>query len=294
MNILSFLGGGARRKGNPLHSGKCALCNASMKSGGKRISLELCHRCDLAFFQIEEVLASYMDGNPPDWMRKAMAHVGWIFESYPRTAAFLNLATEVMFDFVIGEAPSLGEDDLKEFRYVKVSPNEILTLLEEAYLIIRDAGKIMPGRLIDEIKAVRIVDYPIKSKEFTERIREVRGVLAVAITMGLLKSGRFRPQRPLTLFRILAQNILVSGLDDGRAIERTMSQVSFEAACHKISPRQRSHLLWYMSGFSSGQPYIMQDLNDKGWIVFDGTIIEFMERMRERYRERMRMRPRTR
>lgn len=291
---MSFLGGRTRRSNNPSQTEKCALCDAPMKSGGKRISLELCHRCDLAFFQIDEVLANYMDGNPPDWMSKAMMHVGWIFESYPRTAAFLNLATEVMFDFVIGEEPSLGEDDLKEFRHMKVSPNEVMILLEEAYLIIREDGQILPGRLIDEIKAVRITDYPIRSKEFTERIREVRGVLAVAITMGLLKSGRFRPQRPLTLFRILSQNILVSGLDDERAIEQTMSQVSFEAACHKISPRQRSHLLWYMSGFSSGQPYIMQDLNDKGWIVFDNTIIEFMERMRERYRERMRIRPRIR
>lgn len=273
---------------------KCRLCDQKIYKNDVRLSEHLCSNCDLAFFQIKEVLDEYLKGSPPSWIRNAMTHIGWVFESYPRTAAYLNLATEILFDFVIGAKPSLAEVDLEEFRYVRTSPKAILAVLEEAHIIRKQQDEILPGKLTQELQKLRLAEFDIRSMEFRAKIKEARGVLSVALTIGLLKMDEFRPQKPLTLFRILAQNIIASGVDVDRAIQETMSQISFDAACCAVSARQSQHLVWRMSGLDSGEPKIIAGIDEDDYLVFDPVILEYMHRMRERYRERIRERERLR
>jgi hypothetical protein len=249
-------------------------------------------KCDIALFQVEEAVELYLAGDPPDWLRKAMTHIGWIFESYPLTAAYLNLATEIMFDFVIGGEASIDDAELTELNYMRVSPNAVKKVLEESYLIETGDSKVYPGRLVDEISKLRLTEYNLKNDEFREKVQEVRGVLSVALTLALVRFGRFKPQRPLSLFRILAQNMLNSGLNDSADISRTLSEQSFEDACVAISARQKRRLKWHISGFSTGHPYVIENIDENMNIVFDVDIVTYMDRMRERYRERKRARVR--
>ena len=76
-----------------------------------------------------------------------MTHIGWIFESYPLTAAYLNLATELMFDFVIGGELSVEEDDLTELSYMHISAKRVRKVLEEAFLIEPGDDRLYPGPL---------------------------------------------------------------------------------------------------------------------------------------------------
>jgi hypothetical protein len=243
----------------------------------------------LAFFQVEEILDIYLKGDAPDWIRNAVTQLGWLFESYPRTAVFLNVATELMFDFVIDNEIQLEEHDLKEFNFTGASPNKVLKVLREALIINTANGKIYPGALIEEITKLRLTKLKLKSHEFQEKVREVRGVLSVALTLGIIKVGQIRPKKPLAVFRILAQNIINSGLSSDM-INKTLSDIGFENACISITPRQRRRMKWHLSGFSTGHPYIIEDIDDDMNMVFDEDIVFYMENIRERYRERQRSR----
>lgn len=271
---------------------RCKLCRARFNYDGSWSRSEYCLKCDLALFQVEEALQLYIEGSPPGWLRDALTHVGWIFESYPRTAAYLNLATEIMFDFVIGGDSSLEEDELTELRYMSISPNAARRVLEAAFIIANDSGRLLPGPLVMEISNIRLTEYRLSSREFKEKVKEVRGVLAVALTLALINEGNFKPQRPVSLFRIFSQNIINSGLDDSVSISKTLSESSFEDACITLSPRQRRRLKWHMVGFSTGNPSVIENIDDQMNLVFDGSIVLYMDRMRERYRERMRQRER--
>ncbi|MGQ4871756.1 MAG: hypothetical protein ACP6IT_07955, partial [Candidatus Thorarchaeota archaeon] len=66
--------------------------------------------------------------------------------------------------------------------------------------------------------------------------------------------------------------------------------ISFRTACFKIGSRQRRRLLWHISGFSTGHPYIIENIDENYNLVFNGDIVEYMERVRERYRDRQRSR----
>ena len=271
---------------------RCGLCGVDFTYDGSWLHSEFCLKCDLALFQIEEALDMYIRRNPPGWIRKALTHVGWIFESYPRTAAYLNLATELMFGFVIEGENSLDEDELTELRYMRISPNAARRVLEAAFVIEKGTGPLLPGPLVMEITNILLVDFRLTSPDFTSKVKEVRGVLAVALTLALIEEGNFTPQRPLSLFRIFAQNIINSGLDDSSAISEEISARSFDDACIKLTPRQRTRLKWHMAGFSTGSPSVIERIDDDMSMVFDSDILIYMDRMRERYRERLRSRER--
>lgn len=275
---------------------KCDLCGTKFKYDGSWRSPKHCFKCDLALFQLEESVDIYLQGNPPGWLRKAMIHFGWIFESYPLTAAYLNLATEIIFDFVIGNEGHLTNQDLEEIHYMAATVDEVKVVLESAALIIVDGNKIRPGRLTEEIDRIRIAQYRLNTTEFQEKVQEVRGVLSVALTLAIVKSGDYRPQRPLALFRILGQNIINSGLEDTRSINRKMSEISFEDACLAINDKQKRRILWHMSGFSTGHTRVIEEIEKNGSsidLVFDSEMMVFMDRIRQRYRKRLRARTRS-
>lgn len=272
---------------------KCELCNTQFNYDGSWENQNLCINCEIALFQLEESVQLYVKGEAPGWLRKAMIHFGWIFESYPLTAAYLNLGTEILFDFVIGKETSLSDEDLEENHYLAATIDEVKDVLSDAFMIEIQNDLILPGKLTKEIDKIRLEQYNLNTDEFQEKVQEVRGVLSVALTLAIINSGKYRPQRPLALFRILGQNIINSGLDQNTAIKKKMGETSFLDGCLAINDRQKRRIIWHMSGFSTGHTRIIEDIDDDMNLVFDSDILIYMDRMRERYRERLRARVRS-
>lgn len=261
--------------------GICQICGNFTEG-----SATLCQRCELSLFQVTEILETYIKENPPpDWLVEAIGELSWIFREYPRTKAYLNTAMEVIWIFILDEVDEVDADEIIEVNYTVLARDRIISLLEEALIVRRKDGKILPGSLVEKIRDIRWGGYELNTPEMKKRFLEIQGILAVSLIRALIRERTFIPRRAIAVLHVLSANMMRSG----EQINPVIPEEVYEIACVGLTSRQKKHIEWIMCGFLDGQTKIINDVTDKGLSLKD-TMIMYSQKMRERWRTRERER----
>ncbi len=264
----------------------CQICGVELED----LSSKLCKKCDLSMFQILDIIETYVnEKNPPEWLTNAVQELAWIYQAYPRTAGYFNTAVEVLEAFTIFRVKEIALGEIKEINFTSLTTNRVLSFLEEALLIERDSDVILPGKLSKRLQEIRLEGYKMDTPEMEKKILEVHGILTVALTRSLIKTGVFLPRAALAIFDMLSDHILTSS---DKEIDPILSNFSIDWAITKLPVRQRLRLIRTMSGFIDGKTKIISDNTEEGEKPLKPVMIKYMEQMRERYRERARERER--
>jgi hypothetical protein len=261
--------------------GRCQICGTYARNAAT-----LCERCELSIFQVTETLELYIKENPvPDWLIKGIGELAWIFAENPRTQGYLNTAREVTWMFTLDRSEEIGVDDVMEVNYARIPRDEILTLLEEAFIVERKGNKLFPGALVKKLQQVRLEGYAMNTYEVEGKLLEIQGILAIALIASLIKRNKYIPRRALAVLHVLSQNMIRSG----ETIEQVIPDDIFELALVGLTSRQKRHVQYIMIGFADGRTKILSDVTDDGVSLKD-VIVAYCGKMRERWRERVRER----
>lgn len=85
----------------------CEICKVDTSQGN------LCERCSLNLFQINEILDTYIHINPaPNWLLNGIRELAWMYMSIPRTMAFFNTANEVTWIFIMDREDKISVDEI--------------------------------------------------------------------------------------------------------------------------------------------------------------------------------------
>ncbi len=249
----------------------------------------LCERCTLSTFQIFEILEIYLKENPiPIWLANTVQELAWLYKQYPRTMGYFNTALEVVETFLFMGKDLISIDGISEVNYTTLPRDNVLSLLEEALIIERNGDRISPGKLVKKLQEARWEGYQMDTPEMENKLLEMHGILVVALTKSLLRSGNYLPRQPLAIFHMLSGQILASG----EKIDPILPDYIIESSTGGLSSRQISRIVRSMAGLGDGKTKIISDITPDYEKPLKDIIIEYCEKMRERYRERERERER--
>jgi hypothetical protein len=245
-------------------------------------------------FQLITSLEEFIKtSTPPKWLTDALQEMGWIYMQYPATAGYFNTANEVVETFVIDEVASISVEDLEEVNFTTHPTERILSMLEKAWIVEKHGFHLSPGRLTRRILNIRLSGYEMGSPEIKEKIKEIHGILTLALTRAIFeesKEGRlffqrgFLPRKIIAVLDLLSEHMLTSGDEIG--LEIPDSQV--ESAFVNLPSRQRNKTQRAMSGFLDGETKVLADVDENGNITLKESMIPYLTEMRERWRSRER------
>lgn len=264
---------------------KCKLCQRQKQKDGNIY----CEKCEISLFQIRSILREYMsNSNPPLWMTEGLGELfSWIFNGNPSGSGFFNTANEIMEIFAIDRADKIPRDDLSEINWTNLPEERILKILEDAFIITYDPKFLYPGPLSQKLIDVRWEGYEMNTPEIKQKLKEIHGIIAVAITYGLLNGENNRkPKYALAIFYLLSHIMTVNGIDGD--IEPIISEYDLDIALNKLAPRQRAKIRRTMLGLIDGDTKIITDKDIEGRMQLNPITIAYIQNMRERYRERER------
>ena len=262
----------------------CSLCNRQKQSDGRKN----CLKCEISLFQIDSIIDDYINNNnPPQWLIDGLGEIfSWGYTGNPIGAGFFNTANEIAEIFAIDRLEEIPRDDLKEINYTNLSQEKILKILKNALLIEYDGSSIYPGPILRKLIEVRWEGYEMDTPQVKQKLKEMHGIVSVAITKGLLLENRRKPRYALAVFQLISHIMLSNGI--GGEIDTTITEYDLDISLNKLVRRQQDRIKRTMMGFSDGVPKIIKDKDIQGKMPLKEIAIDYIEKMRERYRERER------
>jgi len=233
-------------------------------------------------FQVTVILESYMnEDTPPEWLSKSIGEFAWILEEYPPTAAFFNVAQEVLHDFILDEQNELSVEDLKELGFTNWPRDRILHLLELAKVVELEDGHVHPGKLTQNLIRTRWAGYELADEDYANQMVEFKGVLSISLVYSLLQEEWLTANRAFGIISIFS--LLIMSEIDPTVIDDT----TFRYALQHLGARQKRRIEYHLTGLKDGVPKMIIDATDAG-LVLKPCMVDYVDRMRERYRERSR------
>lgn len=265
---------------------RCQICKRR-DAGVEKI----CNYCELAIFQIAEILNSYRGGEQfPQWITEAVREFDFLYKRDPRTRAFFNIAIEIVELAILDNKTSFYWDELLEPLYTTIPESDIIRVLEKAWVIKTKGEMLQVGEITRRLRGYRLLDYPFNSEEMKSAIREMHGVIATAITYALITdvklTRKYIPRGALSIFSLLSAHILAH-LNEDKIPEKIPLYTQSEGL-RIIRPRQQRHAKYYMCGFHDGSTRILQDVDGDGNLILKPSMTTYVERIRDRYRIRIR------
>ncbi len=264
---------------------KCRLCQRQKQNNGNIY----CEKCNISLFQIKSILDEYIfNSNPPLWMTEGLGELfSWIYSGNPSGSGFFNTANEIVEIFAIDRVDKIPRSDLSEINYTNLPEERILKILKDALIITYDPKFLYPGPLSQKLIDVRWEGYEMDTPEIKQKLKEIHGIIAIAITNGLLIGEHSRkPQYALAVFQLLSHIMTVNGINGD--IDPIISEYDLDVTLNKLAPRQRAKIRRAMLGFFDGDTKIITDKDIEGQMPLNPITIIYAQNMRERYRERER------
>ncbi len=256
--------------------GYCNLCNRFHEEDG------LCVVCRTTVFQLSEIMRSYLeDDSPPEWLTDSVGEFAWILEEYPPTAAFFNVAQEVLYAFILDEQNELPADDLKELAFTNWPRDRVLHMLEVAKVVELTDGHVFPGKLTKNLMNIRWAGNQLAADDYTKQMIEFRGILTISLVYSLLQEDWLVTNRALGVIGIFSL-LIISEINPS-----IIDDTTFKYALSHLNARQKRRIEYHLTGLRDGVPKMIDDATDAG-LVLKPCMINYVERMRERYRERAR------
>lgn len=263
----------------------CGLCKEKKRSseGG------LCDKCKLTVFQITESLELYLKSKrPPKWLLTFLRDLGWVYQFFPKTKPYFDVAHEVTNKFVLYRREEMSADEVRRLAYANVPRHKIIDILEKAGIVKvgNNADILYPGVLCERLREIRWEGYKINSPQFQKRNMERNGILTIALTKSLLSDGEFTPRKALSLFHLLSLHMQFCDEKIAKAIPSFIQTRAFRALPESVLYGVKTQ----MTGWVDGQTKLLDDLDEKENILLKDEIVEYAEKMRERHRDRTRSR----
>jgi len=228
---------------------KCRLCQRQKQNNGNIY----CEKCNISLFQIKSILDEYIfNSNPPLWMTEGLGELfSWIYSGNPSGSGFFNTANEIVEIFAIDRVDKIPRSDLSEINYTNLPEERILKILKDALIITYDPKFLYPGPLSQKLIDVRWEGYEMDTPEIKQKLKEIHGIIAIAITNGLLIGEHSRkPQYALAVFQLLSHIMTVNGINGD--IDPIISEYDLDVTLNKLAPRQRAKIRRAMLGFFDG------------------------------------------
>jgi len=262
--------------------GVCQICG-SFAPGTKN----LCETHSLTLFQILEGLDEFMRSNPPpEWLMAGLQEIGWIYQQNPMTAGYFNTAEEVVETFVIDQIVEINVDDLEEINYTSHPTERILVLLENSLILERSGDRLRPGKLTRRLQETRLEGYEMDTPAIKKKIKEMHGIITLALAKSLLKERSFTPRKVIAILDLLSQHMLASPPHE---IVSRVPSARIDLALHTMTSRQQNRARRIMAGFNpDGETKILADVNDNGDMILKQSMLPYLTEMRERFRTRER------
>ena len=262
---------------------KCELC----KRNSRLKTTKLCDNCDLSIFQINTILSLYLENqSPPQWLIAGLIEIAsWAYIGNPHGSGYFNTANEIVEIFAIDRHETIAISDLDEINYTNLPANKVLQILKNALVIDYDTQEIVPGPISKKLIQIRWEGYEMNSPEVKLKIKEIQGIIAVAITKSLMQNSH-KPQKALGLFKLMSKLILDSEISGN--ISPDISDYDLDIALNKLPSRQQSKIVRQIVGLSDGETKIVTDKDIEGKMPLKENVKIYLENMRERYRERER------
>ncbi len=264
---------------------RCELCRTTTV----RRQGEICEPCNLARFQIDQILEDYLRGDAPDgWMMKMVKDLDFLFERSLRTKGYYNVAVELAFVFAIEKKDSVKKEDIDELNYSGVPVAKLLKVLTSAQLVIPAAeDTLVPGRLMDKLRTIRWEGYQLDTTQVASKLQEMYGIISIALTKGIIDQQEYLPRSAMAILHLLSKQML----DSSNGIEVEVPPLRQDASLAIATERQQQHLKYAMAGLNTqGRPRIIKDIDDEGNMVLKDDTIQYLTNMRDRYRLRERTR----
>lgn len=232
-----------------------------------------------------DILETYIHENPPPyWLVDAVKELAWIFREYPVTQAYFNTAMELTEMFTIDRMDHVSIEEIDEINYTNLPREKILTILEEALLIERKEDNVSPGPLVKKLMMIKWEGYEMNTPEVEGKLREIHGILTVALTRSMIRDRTYLPRRALAVFYLLSNKLIADGDVE---ITPFLEEYSIDIAMAKLTHRQRNRLLRVMSGFLDGETKIISDRPEgDGAPPLKDIMVVYLNKMRERWRTR--------
>jgi hypothetical protein len=265
--------------------GECSICGGAISDPD---SGAMCVRCQLAVFQLETILDTYVTSRqPPDWIIDGLIEItSWIYKGSTRGAVFFNVASEVAEQFLIECDNRIPIDELEEANYSALPVNKILDVLRDAQIITYNSEYVMPSALIERLRNLKLEGYAMGSEAIKLKLKEMHGVIAASIAFTTLKEQHYRPQKALAILKLISQ--LIARSDPTGDIEGVLTEYDVDVAFNKLPIRQQNKTMRQMSGFDDGETKIIEDIDSDSNMPIKDCVIAYAENIRERFRERER------
>jgi hypothetical protein len=262
---------------------RCELC----KRNSPLRTTKLCDACDLSIFQINTILSLYLESeSPPQWLTNGLIEIAsWAYIGNPHGSGYFNTANECVEIFAIDRHETIPISDLEEINYTNLPANKVLQILKNALIIDYNTENILPGPISKKLIQIRWDGYEMNSPEVKSKIKEIQGIIAVAVTKSLLQNAH-KPQKALGLFKLMAKIILDSNISGN--ISPYISDYDLDIALNKIPSRQQNKIVRQIVGLGDGETKIITDKDIEGKMPLKEDVKVYLENMRERYRERER------
>lgn len=147
------------------------------------------------------------------------------------------------------------------------------------------------GPLLEKLHQLRRENFRMISDEASTAVRDIYGVLTIAITRDLLdrqarRGGKF-PRTALAILDMLSTKIRDELNEEGE-ISSEISDFQLRRAFTKMVKKQREFILDKMVGLDiTGENFILSDVGPDGYILKD-VMIRYLEHIRDRFIERKR------
>lgn len=255
----------------------CGICGMIVRSPGT------CSVCRTSIFQVKEFLSSYLESETqPEWLANAIREFSWILLEHPQTAAFFNVAEEVLHIFILDHQDKLHVEELKEVNFTNLPRDLVVEVLRKGHIVEVEGDYLVPGRLAKNLINTKWAGYAFSDQDFENKIIEFRGVLTMAITWSLLQDEKYIPRRVMGILAVFSKLILCE--EDPKVID----DITFQSAMSRLTSRQQRRIRSYMTGFRDGKTKIIDDVDVNGALILKPVMVEYIVRTRERIRERER------
>jgi len=254
---------------------KCELC----KRNSPFKTTKLCDNCDLSIYQIDTILALYLENqSPPQWLIDGLIEIAsWAYVGNPHGSGYFNTANEIVEIFAIERQKTIAISELEEINYTNLPSNMVLQILKNALIIDYDMENIIPGPISKKLIQIRWEGYEMNSPEVKLKIKEIQGIIAVAITKSLIHNSH-KPQKALGLFKLMSKIILDS--DSSGIISPDISDYDLEIALNKLPSRQQNKIVRQIVGLSDGETKIITDKDIEGKMPLKENVKIYLENMR--------------
>ena len=268
----------------PQPSEHCSLCKRPKENDGN----SHCKKCELSLFQINTIIDDYINNpNPPQWLIDGAGEIfSWSYSNNPLQTGFFNTANEIASIFAIDRIEKIPMNDLKEINYTNLPREKVLKILKNAFLIDYDQNFLYPGPIARKLIEIRWEGYEMNSPQVKQKLKEMHGIISVAITKSLLLQPRGKPRHALAIFQLVSHIMQLNGI--GGPIEPNITEYDLDIAFNTLVARQQDKIKRTMTGFTDGEPKIITDKDVEGKMPLNAISLTYIEKMRERYRERER------